>query len=97
MEMDKQAERILQLIPSDGTTITAREIHDITGISMRDIYDVLTRLSVKYGQPIGSSRRGKKGYFIIKSETERKAVMAQLSSHIQTMTVHLRAIESAEI
>ena len=84
---NKELRKVVELLPRGaGRTITAEEISQITGINRRTVYHDISILIDRYNVPIGGLRsEGQHGYFIIKTEEERKRALASLQKHTLEM------------
>ncbi|WP_125713010.1 hypothetical protein [Companilactobacillus kedongensis] len=89
---------ILRLIPAgSGRKITTKQIKKVTGISIRNIRDVIRGLVLK-GIPIVSDRTSSdRGFYIATTEDERRAGMSQFNNQLNDMARRKRAIQNADL
>lgn len=73
-------ERVRKLIPEGGQkAVTAENIANLTGLSLRRIRDIINTLIMQHNIPIAGSRaENLKGYYIITNEVERQAALTPL-------------------
>lgn len=91
--------RVLHLLPRGSERlITTNEISQVTGISKRTVYKDIALLIDRYGIPIGGLRSdGKRGYFIITNEAERKQALSSLRKQSLEMLKRIDKVDSIEI
>lgn len=72
-ELPFHYKRVLSLIPEGSDKpITAKQISDLTGLSVREVRAVISKLILKYSIPIGSiNTKEKHGNYIITDDEER--------------------------
>lgn len=89
---------ILRLIPEgSGRKITTKEIKKVTGVSIRNIRDVIRGMTLK-GIPIVSDRTSSdRGFYIATNEDERRSGMSQFNNQLIDMANRKRAIQNADL
>ena len=65
-------------------------------MSERKVRMILERLTKEFGIPIGA-QSGKAGRFIIATEDERQAVIADLASRVSETQARIRSLRNAEL
>ena len=91
-------EAVLSQIPRGiENPVRSHHIADKTGLSKRDVMAVISVLIINHNIPIGGARMsGKKGYFIITNEDERRRATVPLKKtivNIQQRVDHLEKME----
>ena len=96
---DTELGQVMELLPRGSERlITASEISQITGISKRTVYHDIALLIDRYSVPIGGLRsEGKHGYFIIKTEAERKQALSSLQKHTREMQKRIDKVSGIEL
>lgn len=94
-----ELKRVLHLLPRGSERlITANEISQVTGISKRTVYKDIALLIDRYGVPIGGLRSdGKRGYFIITNEAERKQALTSLKKQSVEMLKRINKVDKIEL
>ena len=79
-ELPHRHQQILAYIPNGSETMITRvELVKLSGLSDRDVYQILNDLTMKYDIPIGSSRDSKHfGYYIPMNEAEKNSGIRSL-------------------
>lgn len=91
--------RVLHLLPRGSERlITANEISQVIGIDKRAVYKDIALLIDRYNIPIGGLRSdGKRGYFIITNEAERKQALASLRKQSVEMLKRINKVDKIEL
>ncbi|GEM_PF-6701857 len=82
-------ERIIMLISTHdaGDPITARQLTEQLGCDRITVWEAVRRARLS-GIPIGSSKRSKKGYFLIRTEAEMERFLSHfLGSAYETLAI----------
>lgn len=96
MNLTKNEQRVLQLIPSGADKIiTRREISNITGFPLRRIDETISRLIINYHIPIVSDRQ--RGYYIATTEQERARGMSGFNNQIKYMQKRAQAVFESDL
>lgn len=88
--------RVLHEIPR-GTTHprTIASISTATGITVRQIHNIVRTLVIKYGVPIGGLRNdGRHGLFIITNEDERAAAVIPLQNNAREIERRINTLQN---
>lgn len=98
-KLSKDERRLLSFIPQGSERPrTLKELTQLTGWSSRRVRDMITRLIIRDGLPIGSTnRKVTHGYFIITNETERMQALNPLVSQVSIMNDRIGTIMGADL
>lgn len=94
--------KALRYHTSSSNPITIRQLSSKTEMNERDVKDVVRRLRLSFGLPIGASRNGANGgyYFILTDEDRRlfkTMFMQQIKAELEVMRVVCTADETREL
>ena len=92
-------QKILAFIPNGSDTMITRvELVKLSGLSDRDVYQILNDLTMKYDIPIGSSRDRKHfGYYIPTNEQEKIQGIRSLEEQGYTMLKRAEKVRDSDI
>ena len=98
-KLPQRHQQILAFIPNGSDTMITRvELVKLSGISDRDVYQILNDLTMKYDIPIGSSRDCKNyGYYIPMDEAEKNNGIRSLEEQGNTMLKRAEKVRNADI
>ncbi|MGV3174867.1 hypothetical protein ACEE19_01210 [Aerococcus suis] len=98
-ELPPRHQQILAYIPNGSDTMITRvELVKLSGLSDRDVYQILNDLTMKYDIPIGSSRDSKHfGYYIPMNEQEKKDGIRSLEEQGNTMLKRAEKVRNSDI
>ena len=77
--------------------ISVRALSSRLGVSVREVYSLLSDLAVKYGVPVCGSRRAPTGIYIAVTEDERQRGLAILRAQNDTLQQRIEAVERADL
>jgi len=92
--LDQQEKDVLQLVRFRrglGSAVPIREIQQKTALSPRTIKDVVRTLRLNFRLPIGSSKRGDGGYYIMVTREDVSAWSATVLDQVRAEVAVLRA------
>lgn len=98
-ELPQRHQQILAYIPNGSDTMITRvELVKLSGLSDRDVYQILNDLTMKYDIPIGSSRDRKHfGYYIPMNEQEKNSGIRSLEEQGNTMLKRAEKVRNSDI
>ena len=98
-ELPPRHQQILAYIPNGSDTMITRvELVKLSGLSDRDVYQILNDLTMKYDIPIGSSRDSNHyGYYIPMNEEEKKNGIRSLEEQGNTMLKRAEKVRNSDI
>ena len=98
-ELPHRHQQILAFIPNGSDTMVTRvELVKLSGLSDRDVYQILNDLTMKYDIPIGSSRDcNHYGYYIPMNEAEKNNGIRSLEEQGNTMLKRAEKVRNADI
>ena len=98
-ELPHRHQQILAFIPNGSDTMITRvELVKLSGLSDRDVYQILNDLTMKYDIPIGSSRDcNHYGYYIPMNEAEKNNGIRSLEEQGNTMLKRAEKVRDADI
>ena len=98
-ELPQRHQKILAFIPNGSDTMITRvELVKLSGLSDRDVYQILNDLTMKYDIPIGSSRDCQNyGYYIPMNEAEKNNGSRSLEEQGNTMLKRAEKVRGADI
>ena len=98
-ELPQRHQQILAFIPNGSDTMITRvELVKLSGLSDRDVYQILNDLTMKYDIPIGSSRDRKNfGYYIPLNDQEKNDGIRSLEEQGNTMLKRAEKVRNADI
>ena len=98
-ELPQRHQKILAFIPNGSDAMITRvELVKLSGLSDRDVYQILNDLTMKYGIPIGSSRDCQNyGYYIPMNEAEKNSGIRSLEEQGNTMLKRAEKVRDADI
>lgn len=98
-ELPQRHQQILAYIPNGSDTMITRvELVKLSGLSDRDVYQILNDLTMKYDIPIGSSRDcNHYGYYIPMNETEKNNGIRSLEEQGNTMLKRAEKVRNSDI
>lgn len=98
-ELPHRHQQILAFIPNGSDAMITRvELVKLSGLSDRDVYQILNDLTMKYDIPIGSSRDRKNfGYYIPMDEEEKNTGIRSLEEQGNTMLKRAEKVRDADI
>ena len=98
-ELPHRHQKILAFIPNGSDAMITRiELVKLSGLSDRDVYQILNDLTMKYGIPIGSSRDcNHYGYFIPMDEEEKNNGIRSLEEQGNTMLKRAEKVRNSDI
>lgn len=98
-ELPQRHQKILAFIPNGSDTMITRvELVKLSGLSDRDVYQILNDLTMKYDIPIGSSRDCQNyGYYIPMNEAEKNNGIRSLEEQGNTMLKRAEKVRNADI
>ena len=98
-ELPQRHQQILAFIPNGSDTMITRvELVKLSGLSDRDVYQILNDLTMKYDIPIGSSRDRKNfGYYIPLNDQEKNNGIRSLEEQGNTMLKRAEKVRDADI
>ena len=98
-ELPPRHQKILAFIPNGSDTMVTRvELVKLSGLSDRDVYQILNDLTMKYDIPIGSSRDCQNyGYYIPMNEAEKNDGIRSLEEQGNTMLKRAEKVRNADI
>ena len=98
-ELPPRHQQILAFIPNGSDTMITRvELVKLSGLSDRDVYQILNDLTMKYDIPIGSSRDCQNyGYYIPMNEAEKNDGIRSLEEQCNTMLKRAEKVRNADI
>ena len=98
-ELPQRHQKILAFIPNGSDTMITRvELVKLSGLSDRDVYQILNDLTMKYDIPIGSSRDcNHYGYYIPMNEEEKNNGIRSLEEQGNTMLKRAEKVRDADI
>lgn len=98
-ELPHRHQQILAYIPNGSDTMITRvELVKLSGLSDRDVYQILNDLTMKYDIPIGSSRDCQNyGYYIPMNEQEKNNGIRSLEEQGNTMLKRAEKVRNADI
>ena len=98
-ELPQRHQQILAYIPNGSDTMITRvELVKLSGLSDRDVYQILNDLTMKYDIPIGSSRDCQNyGYYIPMNEAEKNNGIRSLEEQGNTMLKRAEKVRDADI
>ena len=98
-ELPQRHQKILAFIPNGSDTMITRvELVKLSGLSDRDVYQILNDLTMKYDIPIGSSRDcNHYGYYIPMNEAEKNNGIRSLEEQGNTMLKRAEKVRDADI
>ena len=98
-ELPPRHQKILAFIPNGSDAMITRvELVKLSGLSDRDVYQILNDLTMKYDIPIGSSRDSNHyGYYIPMNEEEKKNGIRSLEEQGNTMLKRAEKVRNSDI
>ncbi|WP_203641702.1 DNA replication protein [Levilactobacillus andaensis] len=99
MKLPMIEQNVLNAIPIGGENPASTEdIAKLTGSTVRTVRESISNLVNVYGVPIVALRSGQhKGVFIATSEEERQIGITGYEHQINSMSIRLTAIQSADL
>lgn len=100
MQLNNRELQVLNLIKNNGTIdnpLNRRTITKLTGIKKRMIEEIVKRLRCDFGHPIVSSKKEPFGYFMPRTEEEKRVGLAAYKKQITTSTSVVKAVESVDL
>ena len=98
-KLPQRHQQILAFIPNGSDAMITRvELVKLSGLSDRDVYQILNDLTIKYDIPIGSSRDcNHYGYFIPMNDQEKNDGIRSLEEQGNTMLKRAEKVRNADI
>lgn len=100
MQLNNRELQVLNLIKNNGAIdkpISQETITKLTGIKKRMIEEIVKRLRCDFGHPIVSSKKEPFGYFMPRTEEEKRIGLSAYKKQITTSTSVVEAVESVDL
>lgn len=89
--------KALRYHTSSSNPITIRSLSEKTELNARDVKDIVRRLRLGFGLPIGANRSGETGgYYFILTDEDRRLFKAQFMRQITAELEVMRAVVGVE-
>lgn len=100
--MERTVLKVLRYHTSVANAITIAQLSEKTKLNAREVKEIVRRLRLGFGLPIGASRSGSSGgyYFILTDEDRRlfkTQFMQQIKAELEVMRVVCTAEETREL